>query len=242
MPPYPETDEARRCMYMLLRATAFRRGSEGIPAAERIHEALFVFWRRRRLEGGDFEIKTDGCHSPSLALALEAAVSSGEVTHDQEGGLDRYSLTDSGLAAARGAWDAADLAEQADASLVKYQVAGIGHKELVSFLYGEFPETWTDPGMKKKAGEWRFEAAYSMHDRGKVPIGCGARMSGMDYEGFMRAYAAAGYVTFKTTAEDLDGFVDDPGERNTNTNVRTGRTRWPVASCPPDAPNPKRVK
>ena len=76
-------------MYMLLRATAFKRGSEGIPAAERIHEALCVFEGGRKVEGGDFESKTVGCDSPSLALALEAVVSAGDVTQEQEGGLDR---------------------------------------------------------------------------------------------------------------------------------------------------------
>ncbi|MDA7999490.1 MAG: hypothetical protein MPI82_06515 [Nitrosopumilus sp.] len=211
---YLETDEARRCMYMLLRATAFRRGSEGIPAAERIHEALFVFWRRRRLPGGDFEIKKDGCYSPSLALALEEAVRSGEVAHEVVGGLDAYSLTERGIAAAKGPWDAAELRERVDASMAKYKMTDINYKELVSFLYGSFPDTWKDPPMKSKAKEWGFEAACSMYDRAKVSIGGGARMSYMDYEEFIWAFAAAGYTTFKTTVEELDRFIDELHERN----------------------------
>ena len=201
-------------MYMLLRATAFKRGSEGIPAAERIHEALFVFWRRRRLEGGDFEIKTDGCHSPSLALALEAAVGSGEVVHGRKGDLDTYSLTETGIAAAKGAWDAADLMERVDASMVKYQVTDINYRELISFLYGSFPDTWTDPSMRAKAKEWGFEAACSMHDRAKVSIGNGARMAGTDYESFMMAFSAAGYVMCKSTDEEMEKNLDGILGRN----------------------------
>ncbi|MDA7996969.1 MAG: UPF0175 family protein, partial [Nitrosopumilus sp.] len=75
-------------------------------------------------------------------------------------------------------------------------------------LYGSFPDTWTDPSMKAKAKEWGFEAACSMYDRSKVSIGAGARMAGMDYEEFMWAFGAAGYVMCKTTGEELDRFID----------------------------------
>ena len=201
-------DETRRCMYLLLRATEFKPDSGRIPAAERIHEALFVFWRRRRLPAGDFVIKKDGCHSPSLALALEEAVESGEIELGAAGALDTYSLTERGISAAGEAWDAADLMERVDASMAKYQVTDIDYKELVPFLYGSFPDTWTDPSMKAKAKEWGFEAACSMYDRSKVSIGGGARMAGMDYEEFMWAFGAAGYVMCKTTGEELDRFID----------------------------------
>ncbi|CAI9831879.1 hypothetical protein IBTHAUMO2_460002 [Nitrosopumilaceae archaeon] len=198
-----EMDEARRHMYLLLRAPDGPMDSEEIPKVERIHEALFVFRRARRLPPGDFVIKKDGCRSTSLDLALKDAVESGEVKHDPEGGLDTYSLTERGIAAAKEPWDASDLIEQADASTAKDQVADIDHKELVSFLYAEFPKTWTDPDMKKKAAEWGFEAACSMHRRGKVSITTASWMSGMDYEGFMRAYAAAGNISCPGTVEDI---------------------------------------
>ncbi|CAI9832772.1 MAG: hypothetical protein MPJ05_08550 [Nitrosopumilus sp.] len=214
-----DPDEAKRHMYLLLRAPEFERGSERITKAERIHESLFVFRRTRRLPAGDLVIKKDGCHSPSLDLALKEAVESGEVTHERDGGLDRYSLTDKGIGAAVDAWDAADLTERVDASMSKDQVADINYRELVSFLYGEFPDTWVDPAMKEKALEWGFEAACLMHDRAKVSIGCGARMAGMDYESFMKAFMAAGYVMCKGTDEEMEKFVDELIERN-NANVR----------------------
>ncbi|MDA7941442.1 MAG: hypothetical protein MPJ02_04110 [Nitrosopumilus sp.] len=201
-------------MYLLLRAPDFMRDSEEIPKTERIHEALYLFRRTRRLPAGDLVIKKDGCYSPSLALALEEAVESGEVAREAAGGVERYSLTDRGIAASKGAWDAAGDMGRLDAIVIKYKMTGIDRKELVSFLYGEFPETWTDPAMREKAKEWGFKAACSMYDRAKVSIGGGARMAGMDYEGFMRAYAAAGYVVCKSTAEDLDRFLDELDNAN----------------------------
>ena len=60
-----ETDEARRHMYLLLRAPDFMRDSEEIPKTERIHEALFVFRSAMRLPPGGLVIKGDGCHGPS---------------------------------------------------------------------------------------------------------------------------------------------------------------------------------
>ncbi|MDA7943688.1 MAG: hypothetical protein MPJ06_06760 [Nitrosopumilus sp.] len=210
-----ETDEAKRHMYLLLRAPDFKRGSEGIPAAERIHEALFVFRRTRRLPPGDLVIKKDGCHSPSLDLALKEAVESGEVTHERDGNVERYSLTDRGLAESKAAWDAAERLERIEAVEAKYYVNEITDRELVSFLYGKFPDTWTDPAMKKKGLAWGFEAACSMYDRAKVSIGGGARMAGMSYEGFMKAFMAAGYVMCKGTEEELEKFVDELHQRNT---------------------------
>ncbi|MDA7991297.1 MAG: hypothetical protein MPK30_09415 [Gammaproteobacteria bacterium] len=196
-------------MYLLLRAPEFEPDSERIHAVERIHESLFVFRSVRRMPVGDFEIKKDGCHSPSLALALEESVRSGEVLHEKIGDLDRYSLTAEGVTAAGGPWGAADPLEREEAVETKDQIGGTSYRELVSFLYAEFPETWMDPAMKKKAKEWGPEAACSMYDRAKVSISSAARMHGTTYEGFMRAYAAAGYVTFKTTAEEIDGDLDE---------------------------------
>ncbi|MDA7942850.1 MAG: hypothetical protein MPJ06_02410 [Nitrosopumilus sp.] len=206
---YLETDEARRHMYLLLRAPEFRRGLEGIPAAERIHEALFVFRSIRRLPAGDLVIKKDGCYSPSLDLALKEAVESGEVVRETAGGVERYSLTDGGLAESRGPWDAAEEDERIEAAEAKDQVNEITDRELVSFLYAEFPETWTDPDMKKKAREWGFEAACSMYDRAKVSITTGSWMAGMDYEGFMKALMAGGYMKCRESAEEMRKNVDE---------------------------------
>ncbi|CAI9831613.1 hypothetical protein IBTHAUMO2_320039 [Nitrosopumilaceae archaeon] len=187
-----EVDEARRDMYLLLRATEFERGSERITRAERIHEALFVLWSRRGLAAGDFEIKRDGCRSPSLAHALEEAVRSGEVVHETDAGLDTYSLTDSGIAAAGEAWDAAGIDERADASEAKYAVSGISGRELASFLYAAFPEVWNDPAARAEAARGGFDAACSMYDKGKITISRAASMAGMGYEEFMRAFQATG--------------------------------------------------
>ena len=63
--------------------------------------------------------------------------------------------------------------------------------------------------MREKAKDWGFEAACSMHDRAKVSIGSGARMACMDYESFMRALMAAGYMKCEGTVEDLDRFLDE---------------------------------
>ncbi|CAI9832778.1 hypothetical protein IBTHAUMO2_990010 [Nitrosopumilaceae archaeon] len=234
-----ETDEARRGMYMLLRSTEFNPNTERIMRAERIHEALFVFRSIRRLPPGDFEIKRDGCYSPSLALALEEAVESGEVIHGTEGGLDTYLLTERGITAAHDAWDAADIYERADASDAKYTVSGITDRELVSFLYAEFPETWTDPAMKARAKEWGFQAACSMHDRGKVSITTGSWMAGMDYEGFMKAFMAAGYVMCKRSAEEMQKNVDGVIELgNANWRRHPGEADR-VAGGVPAAPSPQ---
>ncbi|CAI9832770.1 MAG: hypothetical protein MPJ05_08540 [Nitrosopumilus sp.] len=204
-----EMDEARRHMYLLLRAPEGLIHSEEISKTERIHEALFVFRRTRRLPPGDLVIKKDGCHSPSLDMALKEAVESGEVVRKMEGGVERYSLTDRGLAESKGPWDAAERLERIEAVEAKYYVNDITDRELVSFLYGKFPDTWTDPAMKKKGLAWGFEAACSMYDRAKVSIGGGARMAGMDYESFMRALMAAGYMKCNKSAEEMQKNVDE---------------------------------
>ena len=119
---YLETDEVKRHMYLLLRAPEFKRDSEEIPKTERIHEALYVFRRTRRLPAGDLVIKKDGCHSPSLELALKEAVESGEVVRETAGGVERYFLTDMGLAESRGPWDAAEEDERIETVEAKDQV------------------------------------------------------------------------------------------------------------------------
>ncbi|MDA7999489.1 MAG: hypothetical protein MPI82_06510 [Nitrosopumilus sp.] len=235
-----DPDEARRHMYLLLRAPDFKRGSEGIPAVERIHEALYLFRSTRRLPPGDLVIKKDGCHSPSLDMALKEAVESGEVVRETVGGIERYSLTDRGLAESRGPWDAAEENERIEAVEAKYYVNEITDRELVAFLYAEFPETWTDPDMKKKAREWGFEAACSMYDRAKVSITTGSWMAGMDYEGFMKAFMAAGYVMCKGTEEELEKFVDDLIKRN-NANGRRhpGEADRVAGGVPARGPGPQ---
>ncbi|CAI9831882.1 hypothetical protein IBTHAUMO2_460005 [Nitrosopumilaceae archaeon] len=198
-----EADEARRHMYLLLRAPDQLIDSEKIPRAERIHEALFVFKSTLRLPPGDLVIKKDGCHSPSLDLALKYAVESGGVRREEVGGVGRYWLTERGLAESRGPWDAAEQDERIEAVEAKYQVNDITDEELVSFLYAEFPETWTDPQVRAEAMEWGLEAACSMYDRAKVSLTTGSWMAGISYGEFMEAFAVSGYVTFKGTAEDI---------------------------------------
>ncbi|MDA7943334.1 MAG: hypothetical protein MPJ06_04920 [Nitrosopumilus sp.] len=184
-------DTVKRDMYMLLRATDFQNNTDEIPKAVRIHEAFYIFKNFRRGYEGDFEIKKDGCHSPSLERALEEAVERGEVVRD-ESKVDSYSLTAKGLVAAEGPWRAAELMERVYASDAKDKVIGISDRELIAYLYGDFPETWTDPEMKTKAREWGFDAACTMYEKVKITITEGARMSGMAYADFMFAYCATG--------------------------------------------------
>ncbi|MDA7952927.1 MAG: UPF0175 family protein [Nitrosopumilus sp.] len=198
-----KADATRRDMYMLLRATEHNRDTDPVAPAERIHEALYILGDIRRVSTGHFEIKRDGCHSPSLERALGEAVESGEVVRD-ESGVGAYSLTARGLEAAEGTWGAANVIERADASDAKYKVINITDRELVSYLYGDFPETWTDPDTKAMAREWGFDAACTMYEKTKISISEGARMSGMAYAEFMWAYCATGRPMSSVTAEEME--------------------------------------
>ncbi|MDA7941522.1 MAG: hypothetical protein MPJ06_04930 [Nitrosopumilus sp.] len=207
------TDAARRDMYMLLRATEYNRDTDPITPTERIHEAFYVFKHAKRGYEGDFEIKKDGCHSPSLERAIEEAVGSGEVVRD-EFKAGAYWLTPSGIEAAEGPWRAAGLLERTFASDAKDKMTGISDRELIAYLYGYFPRAWTDPGMRTKAGEWGFDAACTLYERAKITITEGARMSGMAYAEFMWAYSATGRPLCTETTDDINrelGRIDRAG-------------------------------
>ena len=187
----PGPDEIKRDMYMLLRATDFQNNTDAIPKAERIHEAFYVFKHVRSGYEGDFEIRRDGCHSPSLERALGEAVECGEVVRD-ESGVGTCHLTARGLKSAEEPWRAAELMERIYASDAKDKMTGISDRELIAYLYGDFPDTWTDPETKAMAGEWGFDAAWTLYERAQITITEGARRSGSAYADYMFAYCATG--------------------------------------------------
>ena len=202
-----ELDTVKRDMYMLLRATEYNRDMDPVTPTERNHEAFYVFKHVRTGYEGDFEIKKDGCHSPSLERALEEAVESGEVIRD-EFKAGTYWLTPSGIEAAEEPWRAAELLAKTFASDAKEKMTGISDRELIAYLYGYFPKAWTDPEMGAKAKEWGFDAACTMYERVKISITEGARMSGMAYADFMSAYSATGRPLCTETMEDINRELD----------------------------------
>ncbi|CAI9831820.1 MAG: UPF0175 family protein [Nitrosopumilus sp.] len=194
-----EMAEARRCMYLLLRAPEFEPGAESVPPAARIHESALIFKDIERGLPLTFEVSVDGCRCPALAAALEKAEESGLVSSGDGG----YSLTPTGTKAAAPAWDEVDILDHMRASEAKDVMNRLGPKGAVAYLYSAFPGVWNDRKTGVKANIWGSTTAYAMFREAGLSMTRCSAMAGMDYFSFMLDVAKKGIVTYPVPVDEM---------------------------------------